>query len=280
MFLFSLFLLFSPVAIAQDDNMARAEELFYNGQLLFEDEEYKAAITAWEQGYEISKMPDFLKNITLAQEALGQYDEAIQTLNQYRALASFDDQEELKVWMEELKQKQAEAETEAQERQAEKKRIEEAKKQEQAKIEEEKRLQKEQELAKEEELILQKEALLKKEQELANKKKFELPPKLPMWTSIGGTVLASGAAIYFTTAANSAKENIEVYCEWGTGACLYSELTDFNQTLQGDIDSYNNNKNGQIIASGLAITLGAVSIWQVSSNLSATPTSITWSTTW
>lgn len=267
----SLFLLFSPMAMAQDDNRARAEELFYNGQLLFEDEEYKAAITAWQKGYELSNMPDFLKNIALAQEALGQYDEAIQTLNQYRALASFDDQEELKVWLEELKQKQEQAEALAQERKSETDRIEEAKRKEREQIEEEKRLQKEQDLAKEQELLRQKEELLRKEQELAKRK-----DELPLWTSVAGTAISSGVAIYFTTQANQAKTSLEGYCEWETGYCLENGTFDF----QNEIDGYNESKRGQLIASGLALSFGSIAVWQISSNLSASPTSITWSTTW
>ena len=83
----------------------RAKELFYNGQLLYEEGRYEAAILAWQKGYDITELPAFLKNIALAQESAGQYSQAIQTLQTYRAFAPFEEQEELRTWLEDLEEK-------------------------------------------------------------------------------------------------------------------------------------------------------------------------------
>lgn len=80
----------------------RAKELFYNGQLLYEEQEFESAILAWQKGYEITQLPAFLKNIALAYEANQEYTEAIDFLKQYRAFAPFEEQEELKSWLTEL----------------------------------------------------------------------------------------------------------------------------------------------------------------------------------
>lgn len=85
----------------------RAKELFYNGQLLYEEQEFESAILAWQKGYEITQLPAFLKNIALAYEANQEYTEAIDFLKQYRAFAPFEEQEELKSWLTELESLQS-----------------------------------------------------------------------------------------------------------------------------------------------------------------------------
>lgn len=88
---------------AQDDvSEDRAKELFFNGQLLYEEGEYDSAVLAWERGYELTKLPAFLKNIALAHEADKDYTDAIVYLKKYRAFAPFEEQEELKAWLTEL----------------------------------------------------------------------------------------------------------------------------------------------------------------------------------
>ena len=83
----------------------RAKELFYNGQMLYEEGRYEAAILAWQKGYEITDLPAFLKNIALAQESVGLYLPAIETLKTYRAFAPFEEQDELRTWLEDLERK-------------------------------------------------------------------------------------------------------------------------------------------------------------------------------
>ena len=89
-----------------EDELKRAEELFFNGQLLFDEQHYEEAILAWQQGYALSTKPGFLKNIAIAQEAQGHYQEAIDSIFKYRAFAHFEEQDYLKQWTAELQQKE------------------------------------------------------------------------------------------------------------------------------------------------------------------------------
>jgi len=106
-------ILFCLSAVAEEptpEELKRAEELFFNGQLLFDEQRYDKAILAWQQGYSMSKMPGFLKNIAIAQEAQGNYSAAIETVYEYRAFAPFDEQDFLKQWTTELEEKEKLAE--------------------------------------------------------------------------------------------------------------------------------------------------------------------------
>ena len=97
-----LFWLHSLCHAQEDVSEERAKELFFNGQMLYEEGEYESAILAWERGYELTKLPAFLKNIALAHESDTNYSEAIVYLKKYRAFAPFEEQEDLKSWMTEL----------------------------------------------------------------------------------------------------------------------------------------------------------------------------------
>ena len=97
-----LFWLHSLCHAQEDVTEDRAKELFFNGQLLYEEGEYDSAILAWERGYELTKLPAFIKNIALAYEADENYVDAIVYLKKYRAFAPFEEQEELKAWLTEL----------------------------------------------------------------------------------------------------------------------------------------------------------------------------------
>ena len=105
-----LWLTFQLLAIAEPVSEERAKELFFNGQLLFDEAQYESAVLAWQKGYEITELPAFLKNIALAYEANQQYAEALDTLKQYRAFAPFEEQDELKQWSDELTVKLTEQE--------------------------------------------------------------------------------------------------------------------------------------------------------------------------
>lgn len=74
---------------------ARGIELFENGAILYDEGRYEDAILAWQEGYRISQRPGFLYNIANAQERLGDYAAAIDTLGRYRALARTDERETL-----------------------------------------------------------------------------------------------------------------------------------------------------------------------------------------
>ncbi|MCO4771969.1 MAG: tetratricopeptide repeat protein [Deltaproteobacteria bacterium] len=85
---------FVPIAHAAEDD--RARELFENGKRLYDEGLYKDAVAAWQAAYDLS--PDrhlLLFNIANAFERLGRYQEALDHLNRYRALAPADERETL-----------------------------------------------------------------------------------------------------------------------------------------------------------------------------------------
>ncbi len=82
-------------AAAQQTDTERAQELYFNGAQLYEEGDYRAAITAWEASWAISEAPLLQYNIANAHERLGNFDEAITHLNQYRALAPSEEHDEL-----------------------------------------------------------------------------------------------------------------------------------------------------------------------------------------
>ncbi len=100
-----LFWLHSLCHAQEDVSEERAKELFFNGQMLYEEGEYESAVLAWERGYELTKLPAFLKNIALAHESDNNFADAIVYLRKYRAFAPFEEQEELRSWMTELELK-------------------------------------------------------------------------------------------------------------------------------------------------------------------------------
>ena len=90
--------LFGPVARAQgtpDANQERAKELYQNGSLLYDEGRYEDAIIAFQEAYRLSEQPKLLYNIAQAQERLGRYQEALDTLSRYRAYAPAEEREAL-----------------------------------------------------------------------------------------------------------------------------------------------------------------------------------------
>ena len=72
---------------ASDDKLKRAEELFNNGRQLFKEGSYEAAILAFQESYDLSKLPEILYNIGNSYEKLGDFANARKYLDQYRAFA-------------------------------------------------------------------------------------------------------------------------------------------------------------------------------------------------
>lgn len=97
-----LFWLHNLCYAQEDVSEDQAKQLFRNGKLLYEEGEFDSAVLAWERGYELTKLPAFLKNIALAHESNKNYAEAILYLKKYRAFAPFEEQEELRAWLTEL----------------------------------------------------------------------------------------------------------------------------------------------------------------------------------
>ncbi|MFY0538477.1 tetratricopeptide repeat protein [Nannocystis pusilla] len=77
----------APAATADDAKLKRAEELFLNGRQLFKEGSYEAAILAFQESYELSKLPEILYNIGNSYEKLGDFANARKYLDQYRAFA-------------------------------------------------------------------------------------------------------------------------------------------------------------------------------------------------
>jgi tetratricopeptide (TPR) repeat protein len=105
-----------PPAAAND---SRARELYEAGAVLYEEGDYRNAVVAWEEAWELSRRPLLLFNIANALERIGNLDEALESLNEYRAFADPDERETLdrRIWalerrIEEQRQKEEEAEAE------------------------------------------------------------------------------------------------------------------------------------------------------------------------
>lgn len=85
----------SERAVASESDRARAVELFENGRTLFEEGNYQAAVAAWRRAYELTREPKLLFNIASAHERAGEYEQALEALNLYRALGQIEDPETL-----------------------------------------------------------------------------------------------------------------------------------------------------------------------------------------
>jgi len=85
----------SSAAHASNPNDSRARELYENGAILYEEGRYQDAIKAWREAYLLSGRPLLLYNIANAQERLGEWRLALETLNEYRAYAPASDREML-----------------------------------------------------------------------------------------------------------------------------------------------------------------------------------------
>jgi len=82
----------SPARATQD---ARARELWENGAILYSEGRYEDAILAWQEAYRLSERHLILTNIANAQERLGLWRDALDTLNRYRAFAPAQERESL-----------------------------------------------------------------------------------------------------------------------------------------------------------------------------------------
>ncbi len=80
----------------QSGTEQRARDLFENGKRLYDEGLYDDAVAAWEAAYDLS--PDkhlLLYNIANAYDSIGRYQEALDNLNRYRALAPAEERETL-----------------------------------------------------------------------------------------------------------------------------------------------------------------------------------------
>ncbi len=90
-------LLMCTPAHAQDPDASedRARELYENGAILYNEGRYDDAVLAWQESYRLSERFELLYNIANAQERLGMWDEALETLNRYRAYAPAEERDTL-----------------------------------------------------------------------------------------------------------------------------------------------------------------------------------------
>ncbi|MCA9719008.1 MAG: hypothetical protein H6713_11050 [Myxococcales bacterium] len=78
-----------------DETREQARQLFINGQRLYAEGSYEAAIIAFKKGYELSQEPAFLYNIANAYERLGEFGQARDYYDQYRVYADEGQQDAL-----------------------------------------------------------------------------------------------------------------------------------------------------------------------------------------
>jgi len=98
---------------ADDGKLKRAEELFLNGRQLFKEGSYEAAILAFQESYDLSKLPEILYNIGNSYEKLGDFANARKYLDQYRAFAPEKERELLGRRIQNLDQRLREQEDKA-----------------------------------------------------------------------------------------------------------------------------------------------------------------------
>ncbi len=229
----------------------RAKELFYNGQLLYEEQEYESAVLAWQKGYEITQLPAFLKNIALAHEANQDYPKAIDYLKQYRAFAPFEEQEELKVWLVDLESKQAKYAAE------------------QAKVEEQ---------AQQEQGNNTNQNTTETEIDTTNAAANQQPETLPTADpqknnplfigAIGSTAILATSATLMTMRTASLYTAIESGCDLSTGLCTQSVLDD------GLLDDFQGAQNTSLLLWGTTLVGAGFTTWQLLDQGTETNTSL------
>ncbi len=103
----------SPALAGDPASDTRAKELYENGAQLYEEARYEDAIVAWRAAYDLSPRPLLLYNIASAEERSGQWKEAIETWNRYRAFAPSEEREVLEQRIRNLEKRVAEVEEKA-----------------------------------------------------------------------------------------------------------------------------------------------------------------------
>jgi tetratricopeptide (TPR) repeat protein len=92
----ALMLLMSSLTARADENDdLRARQLYDNGAILYDEGRYEDAVVAWQEAWNLSERPLLLYNIANAQERLGLWRDALETLNRYRAFAKPEERDKL-----------------------------------------------------------------------------------------------------------------------------------------------------------------------------------------
>lgn len=246
-----IFLLLHNLCFAEADDQSRAEELYKNGYVLYEEGDFASAVLAWESGYEMTKLPAFLKNIALAHEANNDFNNAIMYLKKYRAFANFEEQEELKTWLAELESKQAK---QLEQRQAEEVAAKAAEKAEQQRLEAE-RLEKERKAA--------------EQAALANQENVPATPTkpFPIWTAVGtGTIVSLATASTIRT--SGLYKDISAACNLVDGKGLCTDGVQENDL----INQFEQSQTISIALWGASIAGAGLTVWQASKPVQTTIT--------
>lgn len=231
------------------ENTEQAKEFFLNGQQLYDESRYKAAIIAWEEGYEITKLPAFLKNIALAYEGMGDYSKALETLSIYRAYAPNEEQDALREWQETLEAELATQEAELQEKEAEA-------------------------AAKAEHTTIVETDTYAENQNTPAETTVAPPTETdftwkPMWTA-GSAATIGLAATALTIQASRLQSNLLSSCEAAGESWLCAESA---QPLQTSLDSTQTNA---LILWGATAAVSGLALWQLTNQqVQLTPNSIT-----
>ena len=97
-FLLSLLLWVSPLLAEEptpSTKDSQAKMLYKNGSRLYDEGRYKEAIQAFQEAYKLSGRHALLYNIAAAQERMGDVEQALETLYQYRIYAPEKEQDTL-----------------------------------------------------------------------------------------------------------------------------------------------------------------------------------------
>ena len=100
----------APVSDERANNLRRAEELYRNGERLYQEGSYESAILAFQESFDLSKEPQLLYNIGNAYERLGDFANSRRYLDQYRAFAPEKEREALSRRIQALDQRQRDKE--------------------------------------------------------------------------------------------------------------------------------------------------------------------------
>jgi tetratricopeptide (TPR) repeat protein len=103
----------TPKTNPTPEDMQRADDLFLNGRALFQDGSYDGAITAFQTAYGLSGDPVLLYNIALAYDRMDAFDEAIEYLEAYRAVAPAEERDALTEKVDSLRRRKLKAQTDA-----------------------------------------------------------------------------------------------------------------------------------------------------------------------
>ncbi|MFT5683610.1 MAG: tetratricopeptide (TPR) repeat protein, partial [Myxococcota bacterium] len=90
-----MLLIGSLTAQADEESDLRARQLYDNGAILYDEGRYEDAVVAWQEAWNLSERPLLLYNIANAQERLGLWRDALETLNRYRAFAKPEERDKL-----------------------------------------------------------------------------------------------------------------------------------------------------------------------------------------